>query len=146
MSKNVDIFHEIDKKGYMSGCLSKPLTFFFLGTYLYFLMICSMDISNVKFLFFLISLTQYFSIPHWNQILLNFTKASYRLYCPKKRVAILKQNEKIIKIYVLDIPKYLFIILYSDNLKKLYAIFFWYLNDTEKWKKCHFFGLLTGGG
>ena len=24
----------------------------------------------------------------------------------------------------LDIPKYLFIILYSDNLKKLYAIFF----------------------
>jgi hypothetical protein len=25
----VDIFHEIDQKGYMSGCLSKPLTFFF---------------------------------------------------------------------------------------------------------------------
>jgi hypothetical protein len=29
--KNVDIFHEIDKKGYMSGCLSKPLTFFLPG-------------------------------------------------------------------------------------------------------------------
>jgi hypothetical protein len=29
--KNVDIFHEIDKKGYMSGCLSKPLTFFLSG-------------------------------------------------------------------------------------------------------------------
>jgi hypothetical protein len=27
----------------------------------------------------------------------------------------LKKNEKIIKIYVLDIPKYSFIILYSDN-------------------------------
>jgi hypothetical protein len=26
-----------------------------------------------------------------------------------------KKNEKIIKIYVLDIPKYSFIILYSDN-------------------------------
>ena len=25
----LDIFHEIDQKGYMSGCLSKPLTFFF---------------------------------------------------------------------------------------------------------------------
>ena len=43
---------EIDKKGYMSGCLSKPLTLFFcLETYLYFLMICSMDISNVIYLF-----------------------------------------------------------------------------------------------
>ena len=48
--KNVDIFHEIDKKGYMSGCLSKPLTFFFMETYLYFLMICSMDISNVIYI------------------------------------------------------------------------------------------------
>jgi hypothetical protein len=45
--KNVDIFHEIDKKRYMSGCLSKHLTFFCLETYLYFLMICSMEISNV---------------------------------------------------------------------------------------------------
>jgi hypothetical protein len=27
--------------------------------------------------------------------------------------------------------------------KKLYA-FFWYLNDTEKWKKWHFFGLQRG--
>ena len=46
------IFQEIDKKGYMSGCLSKPLTFFFcLETYLYFLMICSMNTSNVIYLF-----------------------------------------------------------------------------------------------
>ena len=43
--KNVDIFHEIDKKGYMSNF------FFCLETYLYFLMICSMDISNVIYLF-----------------------------------------------------------------------------------------------
>jgi hypothetical protein len=45
--KNVDIFHEIDKKGYISGCLSKPQLFSCLETYLYFLMICSMDIGNV---------------------------------------------------------------------------------------------------
>ena len=29
--KHVDIFHEIDKKGYMPRCLSKPLTFFLPG-------------------------------------------------------------------------------------------------------------------
>jgi hypothetical protein len=58
--KNVDIFHEIDKKGYMSGCLSKPLTFFCLETYLCFLMICSMDISNVIYLFFLNLMTHFF--------------------------------------------------------------------------------------
>ena len=29
--KNVNIFHEIDQKGYMSGCLSKPLIFFLPG-------------------------------------------------------------------------------------------------------------------
>ena len=34
---NVDIFHEIDKKGYMSGCLSKPLTFFLPGNISLFL-------------------------------------------------------------------------------------------------------------
>ena len=51
--ENVDIFHEIDKKGYMSRCLSKPLTFFFcLETYLHLFMICSMDTSNVIYLFF----------------------------------------------------------------------------------------------
>ena len=43
---------EINKQGYMSGCLSKPLTFFCLETYLYFLMICNMDISNMIYLFF----------------------------------------------------------------------------------------------
>ena len=43
IKKSENIFQEIDKKGYMSGCLSKPLTSFFcLETYLYFL-ICSMD-------------------------------------------------------------------------------------------------------
>ena len=35
--KNVDIFHEIDKKGYMSGCLSKPLTFFFAWKHIFIL-------------------------------------------------------------------------------------------------------------
>jgi hypothetical protein len=91
-----------------------------------------MDINNVIFLlFFLNSLTQFFSIPLYNQMLLDFTKASYRLYC-QKRVAILKQK-KIIKIYVLNIPKYSFIVLYSDNKRKITCYFlFWYLNDTEK--------------
>ena len=49
--KNVDIFHEIDKKGYMSVSFQTPNFFFCLETYLYFLMICSMDISNVIYLF-----------------------------------------------------------------------------------------------
>ena len=45
---------------------------------------------------------------------MDFTKASYRLYCQKK-VAILKEkSEKIIKIYVLDT---------QIIKKKLYAIF-----------------------
>jgi hypothetical protein len=34
-SENVDIFHEIDQKGYMSGCLSKPLTFFFAWKHIF---------------------------------------------------------------------------------------------------------------
>jgi hypothetical protein len=46
---------------------------------------------------------------------LDFTKASYRLYC-QKRVAILKKNEIFLKIYVLDIPKYSFIILLISML------------------------------
>ena len=50
--KTVDIFHDIDKKGYMSGCLSKPLKLFVLpGNISLFLMICSMDISNVIYVF-----------------------------------------------------------------------------------------------
>jgi hypothetical protein len=36
-------------------------------------------------------------------------------FLPKKGSHFEKKNEKIIKIYVLDIPKYSFIILYSDN-------------------------------
>jgi hypothetical protein len=33
--KNVDIFHEIYKNGYMSGCLSKPLTFSFAWKHIF---------------------------------------------------------------------------------------------------------------
>ena len=94
--KNVDIFHEIDKKkGYMSGCLSKPLTFFFsLETYLYFLMICSMDISNVIYLFLNKFIdTMFFYSTLKSIFFLDFTKACYRLYC-QKRVAILKKKMK----------------------------------------------------
>ena len=56
-----------------------------------------MDKSNVIYIFFLNSLTQLFAI------------------LPKKGSHFEKKNEKIIKIYVLDIPKYSSIILYSDN-------------------------------
>ena len=60
------------------------------------------------------SLTQFFFYSTLKSFFfLDFTKASYRLYC-QKRVAILKKKmKKIIK-------------------NKLYAIFFGYLNDTGK--------------
>jgi hypothetical protein len=50
--KNVDIFHQIDKKGICQGFFLNPWLFFCLEAYLYFVMICSMDISNVIYLFF----------------------------------------------------------------------------------------------
>ena len=42
---------KLTKKGICQGCLSKPLTFFLPGNISLFLMICSMDISNVIYLF-----------------------------------------------------------------------------------------------
>jgi hypothetical protein len=90
--KNVDIFHEIDQKGYMSGYLSKPLTFFGMETYLYLLMICSMDISNVIYLFKKkIIDTIFFYSTLKSFFFLDFTKANYRLYC-QNRVVILKKK------------------------------------------------------
>ena len=113
--KSVDIFHEIDKTWYMSGCLSKPLTFFFcLETYLYFLMICSMDISNVIYLFKKKFVDTIFFYSTLKSIFGGFHQSQLQAMLPKK-VANLNKNGIIIKIYVLDIPKYSFIILYSDN-------------------------------
>ena len=79
-------------------------------------MICSMDISNVIYLFkkkfidtnfFYSTLKSFF----WG----GFHQSQLQTMLPKKGSYFGKKNEKIIKIYVLDIPKYSFIILYSDN-------------------------------
>ena len=78
-------------------------------------MICSMDISNVIYLFFFNSLTQFFSIPLLKSNFVGFHQSQLHAILPKKGRHFEKKNEKIIKIYVLDIPKYSFIILYSDN-------------------------------
>ena len=66
-----------------------------------------MDISNVIYLFKKKFIDTIFFYSTLKSIFWGFHQ---------KRVAILKKiYEKIIKIYVLDIPKYSFIILYSDN-------------------------------
>ena len=93
-----------------------------------------MDISNVIYLFKKKFIDKFFFYSTLKSIFFgDFTKACYRLYC-QKRVAILKKiYEIIIKIYVLDIPKYSFIILYSDDLKKNHMLFFLgTLMTTEK--------------
>ena len=50
-----------------------------------------------------------------------------------------------ITIYVLDIPKYSFIILYSDNQKKIYAIFFFGTLMTRRSEKNDIFWTAEGG-
>ena len=61
-----------------------------------------------------------------------FHQCQLQAILPKKGSHFEKKDEKNIKFYVLDIPKYSFIILYSDNYKKIYAISLGHLNDTEK--------------
>ena len=78
-------------------------------------MICSMDISNVIYLLFLkfIDTILFYSTLKSNFI--GFHQSQLQAILPKKGSHFEKKNEKIITIYVLDIPKYSFIILYSDN-------------------------------
>ena len=88
----------------MSGFLSKPLILFCLETYLYCLMICSMDTSNVIYLFKnkFIETILFYSILKSNFV--GFRQCQLQAILPK-RVAILKNKmKKIIQIYVLDIP------------------------------------------
>jgi hypothetical protein len=74
-----------------------------------------MDISNVIYLFFFKFIDTIFFYSTLKSNFVGFHQSQLQAILPKKWVAILKKNEKIIKIYVLDIPKYSFIILYSDN-------------------------------
>ena len=83
--KNVDIFHEIDKKGYMSGCLSKPLTFFFAWKHIFiFLMICSMDISNVIYLLKKKFIDTIFFYSTLRSIFFGFHQSQLQAILPKK--------------------------------------------------------------
>ena len=74
-----------------------------------------MDISNVIYLLFFkfIDTILFYSTLESNFI--GFHQSQLQAILPKKGSHFEKKNEKIITIYVLDIPKYSFIILYSDN-------------------------------
>ena len=140
--KNVDIFHEIDKKGYMSGCLSKPLTFFFAWKHIFiFLMICSMDISNVIYLFFFKFIDTIF---FYSTLKSNY---SYRLYCPKRVAILKKKNEKIYKNLCLRYSKiFIYHIILKIIKKKNYMLFFWATLMTRRSeKKKTFLGTSEGG-
>ena len=73
-----------------------------------------MDISNV-ITFFLKFIDTIFSYSTLKSNFVGFHQSQLQAILPKKGSHFEKKNEKIIKIYVLDIPKYSFIILYSDN-------------------------------
>ena len=81
-------FHEIDKKGYMSGCLSKPLTFFLPGN----IMICSMDISNVIFLFKKIFIDTIFFYSTLKSNFVGFHQYQLHAILPKKGSHFEKKN------------------------------------------------------
>jgi hypothetical protein len=74
-----------------------------------------MDISNVIYLFIKKFTDIIFFYSTLKSIFFLFHQSQLQAILPKKGSHFEKKNEKIIKIYVLDIPKYLFIILYSDN-------------------------------
>ena len=83
-----------------------------------------MDISNVITLFFFkfIDTILFYSTLKSNFV--GFHRSQLQAILPKKGSHFEKKIEKIINIYVLDIPKYSFIILYSDNKKKYMLFFF----------------------
>jgi hypothetical protein len=94
------IFHEIDKKGYMLGCLSKPLHFIFgLETYFYFLMICSMYISNViLYLFFFKFIDTIFFYSTLKSNFVGFHQSQLQAISPKKGSHFEKKIKKLKKI------------------------------------------------
>jgi hypothetical protein len=71
-----------------------------------------MDISNVIYLFFLKIIHTIFFYSTLKSNFFGFHQSQLQAILPKKESHFEKKNEKIIKIYVLDIPKYSFIILY----------------------------------
>ena len=92
-------------------------------------MICSMDISNVIYLFFFKFIDTIFFYSTLKSIFWGFHQSQLQAILPKKGSHFEKKNEKIIKIYVQNIH----LSYYTQIIKnKLYAIFFGYLNDTEK--------------
>jgi hypothetical protein len=74
-----------------------------------------MDISNVIFLFKTIFIDTIFFYSTLKSNFVGFHQSQLQAILPKKGSHFEKKNEKIIKIDILDIPKYSFIILYSDN-------------------------------
>jgi HJR/Mrr/RecB family endonuclease len=74
-----------------------------------------MDTSNVIYLFLKIFIDTIFFYSTLKSNFVGFIQCQLQAILPKKGSHFEKKNEKIIKIYVLDIPKYSFIILYSDN-------------------------------
>ena len=74
-----------------------------------------MDISNVIHLFKKKFIDTIFFYSTLKSIFWGFHQSQLQAILSKKGSHFEKKNEKIIKIYVLDIPKYSFIILYSDN-------------------------------
>ena len=74
-----------------------------------------MDISNVIFLFKTIFIDTIFFYSTLKSNFVGFHQSQLQAILPKKGSHFEKKNEKIIKNYVLDIPNYSFIILYSDN-------------------------------
>jgi hypothetical protein len=74
-----------------------------------------MDISNVIYLFFLKIHSHNFFLFHFKIKFCWISPKPVTGYVAKKGSHFEKKNDKIIKIYVFDIPKYSFIILYSDN-------------------------------
>ena len=70
-------------------------------------MICSMDISNVIYLFKKKFIDTIFFYSTLKSNCFGFHQSQLQAILPKKGSHFEKKNEKIIKIYVLDIPKYL---------------------------------------
>ena len=104
-----------------------------------------MDISNVIYLLFFkfIDTILFYSTLKSNFI--GFHQSQLQAILPKKGSHFEKKNEKMITIYVLDIPKYSFIILYSDNQKNIYAILFFGTLMTRRSEKNGIFWTAEGG-
>ena len=69
-----------------------------------------MDISNVIFLFKKIFIDTFFFYSTLKSNFVGFHQSQLQAIMPKKGSHFEKKNEKIIKIYAFDIPKYSFIL------------------------------------